>query len=543
MKERLKEYGRKSLPWFSIFALVFGRYLYYGFQYFYQLDDYFQYHNMADFSPNLWETVLKNGMLLSRPAAGLSDLCVWSNFFPVMLLAVAVISALYACTALLLKSVFHRHFGTGWLFAVIFALLPLGMEGIYWVSASSRIVCGLFFAVLGGWLLQRYFDGGRWYYLLGAILAQFWGGCYYEQVMVFSVTLFVLLGILNCRSCKWKSLWSLFAPLNMGLYLFLTSVMPGDGFYGARVELMLPETDYYFDTFLPDILGQIRSAFLGGGFYTTVKGFWRGLQILWQDHAILFLLLILGLCVLLWYVAGGKKKEQQSVARRQWWAILVGLLLAIAPVSIFLVLANPWFSLRGTVCSFAGLALIADVVLRWLLRGKTQWIAVAAAGLSFVFCIASVSELHDYKQTYENDNRAAQAVLKTVDFEDTTSKIGILGLEKSFLKDQNYFWHEHVHGCTESNWAFSGLLRYYTGIPTLSNITPLPAEHIYAGWNYESNRIDGFEQIYYYHYEENTLELLAVEQTGERSFLLYGADGNLFGEVYDEQGIGKLKMA
>jgi len=541
MKERLKQYGLKSLPWFSVFALVFGRYLYYGFQYFYQLDDYIQYHNNAAFSDNLWETALNMGMLLARPAAGLSDLYVWSDFFPAMLLAVAIISALYACAAILLKSVFHRHFGTGWVFVVIFALLPLGMEGVYWVSASSRIVCGLFFAALAAWLLQKYFDGGRWYCLLGAILAQFWGGCYYEQVMVFSVTLFVLIGIMNFRSCKWKSLWSLFAPMNMVLYLLLTAVMPGAGVYGARVAFM-EISPWYFEVFLPDVLGQIRNSFLGGGFYTTVKGFWRGLQIILQDYAFWFLLLIIGLCVLLWYVAKGKG-DSEKTTRRHWWAVVVGILLAIAPVSIFLVLENPWFSLRGAVCSFAGIALIADVLLRWILRGRMKWSAVAAGCLAFVFCIASVSELHDYKLTYENDNRAAQAVINGINLKEPNQKIGILGLEKSFLEDQNYFWHEHIHGCTESNWAFSGLLQYHTGIVGLSSVTPLPAENIYAAWNYESNRIDGFTQIYYYHYDENMLERLAVEQTGERSFLLYREDGSLFGEIYEENNIGKLKIA
>ena len=542
MKERFKRYWPILQPWLAVFAVVFGRYLYYGFQYFYQLDDYIQYYNNAQFYDSLWEPVMKMGMLLSRPAAGLSDLYVWSGFYPLMILAVAILSGLYASAALLLKGVFKRHFGTGWVFVVLFALLPLGMEGLYWVSASSRIICGIFFAALGAWLLQRYFDGGRWPCLLGAILVQFLSCCYYEQAMLFSVTLFVLIAILNYRDCKRKSLWGLAAPLNMGLYFMLISLLPQSGVYASRSELMLPTAPDYFKSFLPNVLDQLRSAFSSGGLYTLFKGFWRGLQIMWQDGAILFALLLIGLCILLWYAAM-REREESAVRRKDWWALLVGFLLAVAPISVFFVLANPWFSLRGTVCSFAGFALIGDLILRWILRGKNARLAVAASGLALVFCVAVVSELHDYKETYEDDQRVADAIVAAAELSDAEQKIGILGLKPSFLEDQNFYWHEHIHGCTESDWALTGLLRNRCGTLNVPYVTPLQSEHIYAGWNYEANRIDGFAQLYYYHEQENALEPLTAEQTGERTFTLYGEDGKLFGYVYEEAGVGKLKMA
>ena len=44
-------------------------------------------------------------------------------------------------------------------------LLPLGMEGLYWMSASTRIVGGMFFGCLGAVAFARWLDTGRWYWL------------------------------------------------------------------------------------------------------------------------------------------------------------------------------------------------------------------------------------------------------------------------------------------------------------------------------------------------------------------------------------------
>ena len=400
---------QRMLPGITLYSLVFVRYLYYGIQYFYQLDDYIQYHNYAFFAEDLWQLICEKGMLQARPAAGMADVLLWSRFFPVMILAVAILAGFYTVAGLLLRRVFQRHFRIGWLFAVVFALLPLGFEGTYWVSASSRIVMGLFFASLGAWLLQRYLDGVSWGCLAGALALQFLGSCFYEQALVFSVALFALLGLLNFRRYRWKCLWAGFPILNTGLYFLLTSLMPSGNLYAGRMKLVLPNDPYYFKTFLPDLLGQIKSVFWDGNWQTIGKGFWRGAEILIQDGAVWFALLLAGLCFAFgWSILRSQKTETAKSSLPV--ALLVGILLAVAPIAPFFVLENPWFSFRGAVFSFPGLALTADVLLTALWsQWKKGWIASSAvtASIALVFCVAGISELHDYKETMENDHRAA----------------------------------------------------------------------------------------------------------------------------------------
>ena len=75
--------------------------------------------------------------------------------------AVALISAMYAASACLFRRVWGEYFGTGYLFLVVYALLPLGVEGTYWISASNRVVPSLFFVALAMYLFQKWCRTGR----------------------------------------------------------------------------------------------------------------------------------------------------------------------------------------------------------------------------------------------------------------------------------------------------------------------------------------------------------------------------------------------
>ena len=120
-----------------IFLLLVARACAFGWQYWPQLDDYIQYHNYAaGFTfAKLQETV---GVLASRPLAGMADYFVWSPLFDRMILGVVAISALYAVSAVLMKGLLQRYFQVGPFFLVIMTLMPLGVEGTYWMWLSKR---------------------------------------------------------------------------------------------------------------------------------------------------------------------------------------------------------------------------------------------------------------------------------------------------------------------------------------------------------------------------------------------------------------------
>lgn len=524
-----------------IFLLLMARNCACGLQYWPQLDDYIQYHNYAAVFtfPELQETV---GVLASRPLAGLADYFVWSPMFDGMLLAVTIISALYALSAVLIKGLLGRYFAVGPLFLPIMALLPLGVEGTYWVSASSRVVVGLFFACLAGQAFAGWLDQGTWPRALLFMAAMVIPFGFYEQSAVLAMTLVLGMALLEVRAKKERTFLVLWVVPAAMLYFGITGMLSNGGVYASRMELVLPTSAYYWSTFLPQVLSQLKAVFLEGNFYTLAKGFLRSVR---MEELRLWLLApgLLGVLygVLVWKGGGETRKN------RTYLALLAGILLALAPVTLFFILANPWFSFRGAVTSFVGLALFCDALVMALWRflpARRAGPAVLAGLTVAVFCIAGASELSDYRDTYLSDQQAASAVLEAFEQDDlfqSTLQVGILGLEATHLPDQNYHWHEHVTGCTESNWAFTGLLVSRAGEKGIPSVQPLPAWPLYKRWNAQINDPARFDRLYWY--DGRQVVPVALEATGGKAYHVLLSDGAILGRIREESdGLGYFEL-
>ena len=527
-----------------LFLLLMVRNCACGVAYYPQLDDYIQYHNYIR-SYSFMALQEKVGILSSRPLAGIADYFFWSPMFDHMILGVALISALYAAAVLLIWDILGRYFRTSPVLPVIMALLPLGMEGTYWMSASTRVVVGMFFAALAARTFLYWLDGRGWGWLILYLILQLIPFGFYEQAGLLSVALTAGAAILewirrgkSLSRCA-VSLWGVPA---MGLYFLATRLLDNGGVYGSRAETVFSVSrHYYLHTLLPEIMGQLRDAFLKGGFYTGAKGFVRGMRMVLSGELLLWALCAAALCVLLWLTM--RRREPQERTEEDALlplALLSGLLLAAAPVSLFLVLNNPWFSLRGTVTSFPGIALAADSLLVWLwdrLSLRRSGLPVLAAVAAFVFSVAGASELRDYRDTYENDQRVARLVLEAAEEAGPVDgRIGVLNLEPSYLPNQNFYYHEHIHGCTESDWAFTGLL---TALGGEVKVTPLPADPIYRVWNREANLPSGFETLYWFDGESLTPAVL--RELAEYTYQVRDRAGKLLGVIWEEDGIGYLR--
>ena len=551
----LHESGKRDrLVVLALFLLLMARACAFGVRYWPQLDDYIQYHNYPS-SGSFWALQQATGLLASRPLAGLADYFIWGQMFPWMIVGVALISLMLALSAVLLRRQLGRYFTVGPLFLVIVTLLPLGVEGTYWMSASTRIVCGLLLAVLAAGAFLKWMDTGRWTWALAYVLLQPLPLGLYEQSGILAVTLVVGYGILEVIRSRKRlaraalSLWSL--PAMMLYYLLMAGLFASDGVYGSRAEIILPVVPYWWGTFLWQVLGQMKQVFGAGMFYTLVKGFVRGVRLIVSGKLLLWALVVAALCVLLWRLlrreghsnAGGGEKLSP------WLAVVAGVLLFLAPISIFFVLGNPWFSFRGAVTSFVGLALLCDTAVTALwsrLPGRQHGPAVLAAAAALVFCVAGASEIGDYRDTWENDQRVAAAVLETMEEEFPVSgpaeqysqRVGVLNVEASYLPNQNYFYHEHIPGCTESAWAFQGLLGCAGDGRPLPSVTPLPSWPVYRAWNAETSRPETFDVLYYYNGASLERVTLKPSALGEHDFLVYGESGGILGRIWEEDSNG-----
>ncbi len=524
---------RPAAKFMVVTALAILRFTYCGLRYFPQLDDYIQYHNYTAGRTvaQYWRTVERVGLLGARPLAGLGDLYFWSHFWDCMILAILLMAVMLAASAILFEAVFKRYFRCGWCFLIIYTLLPLNIEASYWMSASTRLVCGLFAASLSAWFLTQFCEKGRAWRAILTILFQTIAVFYYEQILVFTFTLNLLIGFCEWRkNGRFKPLLALSGIGSVVFYFAFTSYFSGSAVYASRAEIVLPTSPYYYKHFLPEILGQIKTAFIDGGWMTLAKGFYRGIKMLAADRAVLYTLLMLalaGVAAALAYLGwqkfqtARKSEDNDSPAFALGWQLLFALLLAAAPISIFLVIANPWFSLRNTMPSIVGIALAADGIILYALEKLPTAKLSRALSASLVFlmsfaCItASASEIKDYALTWEQDNALAELVYNEYYEGDINDEpVLIFNVEPSYLEDQNFYWHEHIHGTTESSWAMRGLINSRESDGD-SQCVPMPIrDQLYKAWNYETMRPDRFEHFLYYEPTAGTLasvELITLD--------------------------------
>ena len=206
--------------------------------------------------------------------------------------------------------------------------------------------------------------------------------------------------------------------------------------------------------------------------------------------------------------------------------------MALAPLTIFFVLESPWFSLRGTVTSFPGLALMADALVALVLcrlKGRRTVTAALSTALALVFCAAAVSEVHDYRETYADDQAVIAAILSATEGGTALPADGttvLLGVEPTYLEDQNFYFHEHIHGVTESNWALSGAVRCVLGRNEFPDIVPKGSQTTAA----ELYAMD-FDAVWLYDHAAGTLEPVEAVLAEDWNYDLLDAGGDLVARV------------
>lgn len=532
-KSKKKNY---NTLFFTVFFLFVIRFLYFGFEYYPQLDDYIQHHNYAPQGDFLY-LVERLGLLAARPLAGILDITLWSWLWPCAIIGVILLAVLYTIASVEFYKIFEKLLGISEFFLIIFALLPLGTEGTYWMSASTRIIPGMFFAALSASAFVRFLEEKRLKFSIVMVLCQLITFGFYEQTAVLSCALNIVIACFYFKhnNRRWRMCLSCF--LCAGCYFLITSLAKDSPLYVGRTSIILPTSAYYFDNFLPNLLSQIKSAFLGGGYYTLVYGFIRGIMRVFKDGAWLYVVSVITLCIVFGYIVATNEKGKRPI--RILTSFVVGIVLTLAPLAPFFIIENPWFSFRGTVPSFLGIAIICDTIIRLVTRNNRTVVSVISTAFAFVFCICAVSEISDYRSTYLADTKVVSAIA-TVTPEikkeiPDKGKVAVFNVDPRYVTELNSYYHEHIHGVTESDWALTGAIQCYNNNP-FEGITYVPFSlkepYLYKKWNYATKNIASMDAVYVYDYKVNTIERLTVEAL-DSSYNLYYSDGEKYGTVVE----------
>lgn len=436
----------------ALFLKVFGA----GFSYFCILDDHIQY-GCYPLAEKLSNVLFGIGTASNRPLAALFDPLVWGAFFENMAIALLIITILHFLSAKLFdKCLVACDISITPIFYAVYLLLPLGFEGTYWISASSRIVVGLFFTALAVWLLIQYIHAKKWYLLTFYILCSLASFGFYESVSVLSGLMqgLIILHFTYKKKAK-KLLYLLVVPaLSVAALLLYYRLFSTVGVMGNRVsqfsfDQMGARTKEFFLQF-----GHIFSIEL---YRTTILGFIDGAKHLLQNGITGYLVLCLILIISLFCAYFSTKCTISSP--KAPYCIIAGLLLIFLPLLPNLLVTEVWLTYRSIVVCLLGFCVLLAPLFSMLLR-KRKIAAVTVFLVTTLFLTACINEVNTYQTVGKADKKMATDVVNHLDDQVLAgNKETILVLEKEVVVPQTAYYKDHVKSVFYTDWSLTGAVR------------------------------------------------------------------------------------
>lgn len=458
---------------FALFTvLCIFRLSYLGYRYTMYLDDFVQYLLYPTFAQP-WKNILLGGagILYTRPLAGLADFFLWSSFGRSPGLAVLIITALHALSAVLFFGYFRRSgFAVTSVFLCFYAFIPINTEGTYWLSASTRIVVSLFFTALSCFFAS--YGKTALFALFNAVSM-----CFYEQTALLSFFMAALDCIMRKKPLR-LAVPFFNAALIAAYYIFLG----GKSNNSARLALTsLPELAQHAKKISMGLLRMFGSAQLT----LTLRGAYRGIADIFKSHAYLYLFFML-LLIWLFYIScrnfdfkmcsTGTKNDSRAAEHCKSDSkpnpetanfrsstvkkFVFGTVLALIPLLPLYAASEVRLSFRNAAASLVGTALMADAVIPALFKSRTP----AVLGIcTLVFFSAAVSEVSDYDITARRDLALAEKIAASVPPDNGEPTEIFYTCNAPYHFEQNCLFGDHIISARGSSWGITGAVRTLSG--------------------------------------------------------------------------------
>lgn len=471
---RVMNFIRLKGNWLLLFMLIIVKYAYYGYSYLPVRDDNNAYGVFRLYDNYFQDVILHYKTYTVRPVVALLDPYFWTSFWDNLGAALFIITCMHFVSCILIYKIlkaYNLNFGMG--AAVLFALMPMGIEATYWISASTRIVVGLLFVLFSLYLLTVYFakeykGGKQSYYLLGAFaITHLLSMGFYEQLIALSFCATALLFVVNWKRLKQK--WIVILPaVNFGFIVFWYKFFSGQGMAASRGMLI-------GGNYIEHAKKVVKSIYQI--WETTIREFLgksvtQGLRIIAQDGNYLFFALIVILSIGVFYYSFKEKNSGNS--RVKIIKIFLGLGLFAIPLIPFFILESVVMFKRNIFLSFIGLGLIFDAMLSFmsgrLLLNVLRSLFIAV--VSFVFLTANVYELNYYRQLGQVDR-------------EITGKISEIKESSEYLKGEKNLilfnakavyidsYKGRSQNCTNADWALTGALEAHNSLAKLKLAYPV----------------------------------------------------------------------
>ena len=437
-----------------------------GVTYFPVLDDYIQYGGYPLYD-SLSHVYLNIGTIATRPIASLLDPAVWGQMYPELWIALLVISILFFFGVKLIAGTLERTgiFITPFLYAVVL-LIPLGFEGTYWISASSRICVGILFTGMAVFLLTKMITKNKKILFLPYALTTLLSFGFYESVMVLSALLQFIVIVGFVKDTK-KRIRYLITPAVLGVLMLLYYKLAqnigamGSRASGFELSMLIPN--------IKELLCQFFEIVVVGGAKTTLGGAKEGLYLaaIYSPIPAIAIIAVSACC--------GYFGAKASFAAKAKYCVPIGLALTFLPLVPNLLTDTVWLTYRSIVPCLFGLTIISASILSFFLKNKKAR-AVVIFLMVLIFMLGNLSELNTYKNVYEKDNVLVSEIARQLD-DDVLSgnKETIVVFSEGILNPvpQTSYYKDHVKSVCDSDWALTGAVRAKLRNINIKMITPV----------------------------------------------------------------------
>ncbi len=497
---------------FSLCCLVFIQRL--SQEYYPVMDDWFLY---GDLYKNKMDFIIPNEKLTIRPAAGLFDMFIIAPLYNHLWIAQCIMSGILIAGTLLCLYMMRRYdFGTGGGFLLAVCLLPLNMEATYWIAASVRIVCSVFFIGLSVLLLQKYFDSAKKRFLIFYFFSGFLTVGFYEPAVAVYVYSGVCLILKNKKNPALALILLLHASA-IAIYYILNKSSVNLEVRGRLLTSGFWEHTKLISKCIQEILGHINIKILVFGL--REKAVSRCMTAVTAVCSVVF-----GISSSIW-----RNKNKFSIKKT---ASALGL--CIAGAAVFYVLEDTRFTIRAVFFLIIGLSTVISELFNMIPKKTGKVLSAIILSISSFICTISGAGITvQYKDVSERDFNISKQILQLDKSQALNKKDGRIYLMNSVMYYSDVKctgWYENIRGACSSEGDMRGCIWHTGGVRPEGKLIPVKNE--------ESAYIS--EGVFMGLTEDYKVIGLLCKSV-EYGYVLNSYDGQEFGRLINDEN-GKYKF-
>ncbi len=470
IKDKINDTEKNEFYFFcALFIAFLLKYMIYGFNCFYVLDDYIQYGGYPMYNDTAY-VLFDIGTIATRPLASFLDIVFWGKLwdFPRVMFMISAAFHFLSCV-IFYKAAKENNIFLSPIFAVFYLFFPLGSEGSMWISASSRIVLGLFFSSLAILSITQYEKEAKKRFYIVFLICAICSFTLYESCAVFCflASLFVLI-----KNRQQRRFMLPFVSLFVMLLALLLYMKLGQniGHMGTRA---LDSSMFLVFSQAGDFFAQLFEIMTNGIFKLTIDGFAGGLYVLLSKRitGILYLLIVFAVCVLIGKIFSMSQRKLLAKSNIKSLAFC-GIVLFFAVFAPNLITEPVWITYRTMFVAMIGIYLILDILFLLIPQKSVQTVLLMV--LLFIFTISSINEYDTYKRTNALDTLLLGEICKTLPEEVMSGEkeVAVL-LDDAPQVNQVSLYKDHVKTVFHHDWSLTGAARAYTRNIRIKKVTPV----------------------------------------------------------------------